>query len=373
MELGIERNELLSGLAKIQTVVERKSTMPIISNVLLEAEGDRVRLLGTDLEVAIETEHPAEVLEGGAITVSARKFYEMIREMPDSQVLLKEREGGRLSVLAGKIIYNLVGLPAEQFPSLPAYEDVKTIEIEAISLKKLINKTIFSVSAEDTRFNLSGIHVEKVEGNENREEKIRTVSSDGHRLSLMESVVPGIDGLDLESGVILPRKGAREILKLCENNEKLLLGFNGEICLAKAGTTTMIARLIDGEFPDYREIIPSGGKKKITVERHVFLDVLRRTAILSTEKYKAVSFNLSEGKIEVISVNPDIGDAKEEMEVEYDGDFLSINFNMHYLIEAIEVMESERLSLEMENESSPCLIKGEQDIGFLAIVMPMKV
>ncbi len=371
MELKIVRNELLDGLTKIQTVVEKKSTMPIISNVLLDVSDGRLNLIATDLEVGMRTEHNAEVVEKGKITVPARKLYEMVREIQGSHITIKERESGKINVSSGKIIYTLVGLPAEQFPLVPLYEDVKTIEILSKTIKDLINKTIFSVSFDDTRFNLAGIYVEKTVKED--KEIIRMVSSDGHRLSLMEKDVPGINSLEIDAGVILPRKGAKEILKLCENTEKILLGFKEDICVVEANKTKIVTRLIDGEFPDYRTIIPAEGKKKIFIERQFFLDVLRRTAILSTDKYKAVSFNFSKRKMEVLSVNPDIGDAREELEIEYEGDIFSINFNINFLMEAIGALESNKIAIEFENETNPCLIKGTEEEGFLGIIMPMRV
>lgn len=373
MEIRIERNELLAGLTKIQTIVEKKSTMPIISNVLFDAADGQLSLIATDLEIILKAEYPAEIIEGGKITVSARKVYEIVREIPSSNITLKQKEGSRLSIMSGKIAYNLVGLPAEQFPTLPAHDDVKVIEVDSKALKELINKTIFCVSIEDTRYNLCGINVEKTEGPEAEDKRLRMVSSDGHRLCLMETYIEGVDNLDLNFGVILPRKGAREILRMCDSNEKVMLGFKEKTCLVKADSMLLIMRLIDGEFPDYKAIIPAGGSKKVIVARQPLLEVLRRTSILATEKYKAVSFNFSDGKLEIISVNPDIGDAKEELEIDYQGEQFSINFNMHYLIENLEVIKSEELSMEMENESSPCMIKGAEDKGFLGIVMPMKV
>lgn len=371
MEIKIDRNELLDGLNRIQTVVEKKSNMPIISNVLLDVSDDRLNLIATDLEVGMRTEHTAEVVKNGKITVPARKLYEMVREIPGPILTIKEKESGRVNVSSGKIIYTLMGLPAEQFPLVPLYEDIKTIEILSKTIKDLINKTIFSVSFDDTRFNLAGIYVEKKVQED--KEIMRTVSSDGHRLSLMEKDVPGINSLEIDSGVILPRKGAREILKLCENTEKILLGLKEDICVVEANKTKIVTRLIDGEFPDYRTIIPAEGKKKIFIERPFFLDVLRRTSILSTDKYKAVSFNFSKGKMEVLSVNPDIGDAREELEIEYEGDIFSINFNINFLMEAIGVLDSKKISMEFENETSPCLIKGAEEEGFLGVIMPMRV
>ncbi|MEW6327430.1 MAG: DNA polymerase III subunit beta [Thermodesulfobacteriota bacterium] len=371
MELKIERNELLDGLNKIQTVVEKKSTMPIISNVLLVVEDGRLNLIATDLEVGMRTEHNAEIVKEGKITVPARKLYEMVREIPGTHIDIKEKESGRVNVSSGKIIYTLVGLPADQFPLVSFYEDAKTVEIPAKTIKDLINKTIFSVSLDDTRTNLAGIFIEKTVQED--KEILRMVSSDGHRLSLMEKDVAGIGILEMDSGVILPRKGAREILKLCEDTEKILLGFKEDICVIKGNKTKIVTRLIDGEFPDYRAIIPVAGKKKIFIERQFFLDVLRRTAILSTDKYKAVSFNLSKEKMEVLSVNPDIGDSREELEIEYDGDIFSINFNINYLIEAIGALESKKVYIEFENETNPCIIRGAEEEGFLGIVMPMRV
>lgn len=371
MEFCIERNELLNGLTKIQSIVEKKSTMPIISNVLFDVTDSRLCLIGTDLEVILKTEHPAEVVDGGRMTVSARKIYEIVREIPHKNLTIKEKEGSRLNIFSGSINYTLLGLPADQFPSLPDYEDINLVEIDSNSLKELINKTIFSVALEETRFNLCGINVERIESENGIQ--LRMVASDGHRLSLMEAKLEGIEKIELNSGVILPRKGAREILRICEANDKLSLGFKEKICLIKAGNIVLIMRLIDAEYPDYKSIIPSGGSKKVVVERQSLLNALRRTAIVATDKYKAVSFTLSEGKLGILSVNPDVGDAKEELDVDYSGEQFNINFNMHYLLENMEVMASDHIVLELDNESSPCLIKGAEDEGFLGIIMPMRV
>ncbi|MFH1148719.1 MAG: DNA polymerase III subunit beta [Pseudomonadota bacterium] len=367
MHLKVERIELLNGLTKVQTVVEKKSTMPIISNVLLEASEKQLNLIATDLEVALKITVPAHVDEPGNITVSARKLYEIIREIPNPEIELAETEGSRIRILSGKIVYNLIGLPAEQFPALPVHEDMKEMAIDSESLLELINKTIFSVSLEDTRFNLTGINIERVE------DKLRMVSSDGHRLSLMELTVPGVNKLDLDSAVLLPRKGAREILKLCENQKEIRIGFKEKLCMARSEGIKILTRLIDGEFPDYKEIISTGVGREAVADRRSLLETLRRTAILATDKYKAVSLNFDEDKLELISVNPDLGDAKEELELEYKGEAFSINFNMHYLIHVLEVVRSEKVILQMENESSPCIIRGNEDQGFLGIVMPMRI
>lgn len=367
MNLKAERSELLNGLTKVQTVVEKKSTMPIISNVLLEASDKQLNLIATDLEVALKITVPAQVEEPGKITVSARKLYEIIREIPNPEIELSEGEGSRIRILSGRIFYNLFGLPAEQFPALPVHEDIKEINIFSETLIELINKTIFSVSLEDTRFNLTGIHIEKLE------DKLRMVSSDGHRLSLMEMIVPGVKKLDLASGVLLPRKGAREILKLCESQNEISIGFKEKLCMVRSAGTKILTRLIDGEFPDYKEIISTDGGRDAVADRRSLLETLRRTSILATDKYKAVSFNFDRDRLELISVNPDLGDSKEEVDLDYKGEAFSINFNMHYLIHVLEVMKSEKVSLQMENESSPCMIKGNEDQGFLGIVMPMRI
>ena len=292
MELTVRKDELAKGLSKSQSVVERRTSMPILSNVLLEAEDERLLVAATDLETSFKGQFSARVSKPGKVTVPARKFYEIIKELPAEEIYLKEKENNFLHISAGRASFDLVGLSAEDFPNLPQVAGVPQLGISGEILSEMIEKTIFSISQEDTRFNLAGLFVQK--RTSDGDNYLRFVSTDGHRLSLVDRSLEGLDEFELDGGVIIPRKGVAEMRKMAEE-EELQLGLSQNYATLTVGEARLILRMQEGSFPDYEVVIPKVTKKKAVVNRQAFSDVLRRVAILATDRFQGVKLDFKEG------------------------------------------------------------------------------
>ena len=371
MELTIQREDLLGGLQKSQSVAEKRSSMPVLSNVLLEAKDQKLHLTATNLEVSYKGSHLADVSAAGAVTIQARKFYEIVKELPSSEVKILEKENQWVHISSGTTEYNLVGLPADEFPQVAKFEDVSWVDINATLLKEMIDKTIFAVSTEETRYNLSGIYFEKVETED--PVSLKLVATDGHRLSLINKPLPEVTKFEFDKGVIIPRKGMLELSRLLEEAERVQVCFQENTAIFRKNDSTLIMRLIDGDFPDYNTVIPKDCKRVLEIEHSGFVEMLRRMSIISTDRYRGIRCKIYKDRMEIISNNPEIGDAREEIPVTYQGEEMTIAFNPRYFMETLAVMKSNMISARMIDESSACLISGEEDEGFLAVVMPMRL
>lgn len=371
MELTVRREDLVKGLAKSQSVVERRTSMPILSNVLLSAEGESITISATDLETSFQGVYPARISQPGQLTVPARKFYEIAKELPAEDLYLKEKENSYLHLSAGRANFDLVGLAAEDFPKLPDPDGLVGLEFESDMLAEMIEKTFSSISQEDTRFNLAGLFVEKRE--RDGEPFLRFVSTDGHRLSVVDRNVAGIEALELEQGVIIPRKAVSEIRKLADEGGSLSLGLNREMGVVRREESLFMLRMQEGTFPDYNVVIPKKAKQIATVNRRAFSDVLKRVSILSTDRYHGVRFDFRPGLLEVVTQNPELGEAREAVDVDYDGEAFALGFNARYFLDLCGAMRSEDITLAFVDDQSPCLIKGEGDEGFLSVIMPMRL
>ncbi len=371
MELIIQRDELLRGLQKSQSVAEKRSSMPVLSNVLLEARDEQLHLTATNLEVSFMGSHEANVLKEGAVTIQARKFYEITKELPFQEVRITEKENQWVNISSGSTEYNLVGLPADEFPQVMKLDDLTWIDIDAALFKEMIDKTIFAVSTEETRYNLSGIYFEKIETED--PVALKLVATDGHRLSFIQKPLPEVSKFGFENGIIIPRKGMQELSRLLEEDQQVKVVFQENNAVFRIGESTLIMRLIDGEFPDYNTVIPKDCNRVLEVERARFVEMLRRMSIISTDRYRGIRCKFYSDRMEIISNNPEIGDAREEIPVTYQGEEMTIGFNPRYFMEALAVMRSKVISAKMIDESSACLISGEEDEGFYAVVMPMRI
>lgn len=371
MELTVKKESLVKGLAKSQSVVERRTSMPILSNVLLSAEGEKVVVTATDLETSFQGEYPARVSKPGRLTVPAKKLFEIVRELPSEDVYLKEKENSYLHLSGGRANFDLVGLPADDFPALPEVDGMGELVFEGEVLAEMIEKTIFSISQEETRFNLAGLYVQKRQKDDGP--RLRLVSTDGHRLCLLDRQVPGLDDFTLDEGVIIPRKGVTEMKKLAEEGGELSLGLNRSFAVVRKDEVVLILRMQEGSFPDYEVVIPKVTKRKAMVNRRAFSDVLKRMSIMATDRFSGVRLNFKEGLLEVVSSNPDLGEASEALEMDYEGEGFSAGFNARYYIDLCAAMRSEEISLGFVDEQNPCLITGEGDPGFLSVIMPMRL
>jgi DNA polymerase-3 subunit beta len=371
MEFTIQQDDLLKGLQKSQSVAEKRSSMPILSNVLLEAGEGELRLTATDLEVSFTGTYTAGVVDSGAITVQARKFYEIVKELPAQEIRVLGKENQWLHVSSGSTEYNLVGLPADEFPKVMKFDAAEWVELETGLLKDMIEKTIYAVSTEETRYNLSGIYFEKTQTQESP--GLRLVATDGHRLSLVERDLAEVEKFPFTKGVIIPRKGLHELVRLLEDGDRVQVSFSDNVAVFRIANSILMMRLVDGEFPDYNTVIPKKFMRVLDVDRVKFMETLRRMAIISTERYRGVRCNIFSERIEIISNNPEIGDAREELPIRYKGEEMTIAFNPRYFLDALSVMTSPIVQAKMLDESSACAVSGAEDEGFMAVVMPMRL
>jgi len=374
MEFEIQRTEFLEGLRLTQGVVERRNTLPILSNTLIEPVDGGLSIVATDLDIGVRRSCNAKVKGPGAITVNARKLFELVKEMKGETIVVRGLDNHRVQVTSGKTRLNLVGLDPKEFPSIPGFSTkpnrgANEIRADVDVIGAMIESTLFAVSMDETRINLSGVYVENQQGT------LRMVATDGHRLALIDRKV---QGKAPDKGVILPRKGLVEAKKLLEaadgSGDPVTLWIDGPIAKVTHGRAELFMRLVEGEFPDYKQVIPKEPKAKISLGREDFLRALGCMSVLSTERAKGVRITLRPGVLEVQASNPDAGDGTDEIEVAYSGEELSIGFNGRYLIEALVAMrQGEKVEFLASDDVSPGILRPEGDDSYCYVVMPMRL
>ncbi|MBL8832065.1 MAG: DNA polymerase III subunit beta [Rhodospirillales bacterium] len=377
MKITIERAALLKALGHIQSVVERRNTIPILSNVLLEATAakggaGKLSLTATDMDVAFVETVPAEIAKAGSTTVQAHTLYEIVRKLPDgSQVGIEwSAEKGQVSLRAGRSSFSLAALPADDFPKMAAGELPHAFEILAEDLKTLIDKTRFAISTEETRYYLNGIYIHATKSG--GVDVLRAVATDGHRLARLEMPLP--DGAAKIPGVILPRKTVMEVRKLIDEAAGAVQVSLSDTRVRFAfGDAVLVSKLIDGAFPDYERVIPSGNDKSMEVDRKLFAAAVDRVATISTEKSRAVKLAATKGLLSLTANSPDAGTASEEIEVAYQGPAIEIGFNARYLLDIAEQIEGENATFKMADAASPTVVADAADPSALYVLMPMRV
>lgn len=374
MKLSITKAEFLAGLSRIQSIVEKRNSMPILANVLLESseagEEASLHLAATDLEVGIRSRHPADVTESGGLTVSAKKLYEITRQLPDQTIKLNSTANSYLEIHCGRSRFTLAGTAVEEYPTLPEFTPEKTVFIPAIVLSEMIDRTMYAASVDETRYNLNGVYLEVL----GESGAIRLVATDGHRLACVDREIDG-DTSALASGVIIPRKGLTELKRLVDegNVDEIELAFANNSGFARKGEVILVMRLIEGEFPNYKQVIPKNLTKHLILPTDTLIQAVRRVALLSSERNHAIKLELSEGRLVITSSNPDLGDAREELDIDYAGETLAIGFDARYLLDAITAVGSKELRFSFENGLSPSRLTPPDDETTLAVIMPMRI
>jgi len=371
MEFIIEKEILTKGLHRVQGIMDKKGIMPILLNVLIEAKGKEIFITATDLEVGFKESHAAEIKKEGKIGILGKKLFEIVKELPEKIISIKLKENYWVEIKSGKSIFNIMGVEVEKYPALPSYEkEVDFVEAPNRLINEMINKTIYAVSNDESRKNLLGVFMAQ----ENKEEKkfLRMVATDGYRLSMIDRQIDNeIKGI--EKGILLPKKGLWELSKILdEDGEKILVSVKNNNFIIKNGKKTLIIRLLDAEFPDYRQVIPEKTKINICLKRNEFLECLKRVAILASEKSKGVKFSLSNKIMELSTYNPEIGEAKEEISAEYKGEDLSVGFNAKFVLEALDNFESDDVVIAMEDPNSPAIFRPVGDDLHKCVIMPMR-
>ncbi|WP_375464406.1 DNA polymerase III subunit beta [uncultured Methylobacterium sp.] len=373
MRVTVERAALLRSLGHVHRVVERRNTIPILSNVLLRATEAGLQLRATDLDIEVTETVAADVSDPGATTVPAHVIYDIVRKLPEgAQVSLETGgESGQMTIRSGRSRFALGALPEGDFPDLAAGELPHAFAIAAADLKRLIDKTQFAISTEETRYYLNGIylHTIEVEG----ALKLRAVATDGHRLARVEMDAPASSaGMP---GIIVPRKAVAEIQKLVDDGgESVSIDLSpAKIRLRFASGVTLISKLIDGTFPDYQRVIPAGNDKRLTVEREPFARAVDRVSTISSERGRAVKLGLQEGRLALSVNNPDSGSATEELDVDYEAANLDIGFNARYLLDITGQLEGDTALFKLADPGSPTLIQDREGASALYVLMPMRV
>jgi len=369
MQILVRRNDLVKELQLVQGIVERKNSIPILSNVLAEARGGELRISATDLDVSVRCGCAAQVVEEGAVTLAAKKLYEIVRALPESDVSLQVEEDTWARIRCERVEFKMAGLPREDFPSLPDGKGGKHVEIPAAVLREIIQRTKFAITAEDARYYLAGalLVLEK--------DAAAMVATDGHRLAWAQRKT----ALKVPDGtrVLVPRKAISELERLIEEigSEETVSFQQGDGHLIfTAGGRTLASKAVEAQFPAYEKVVGVTGDKKVTVGRDVLLSAIRRVSLLSSERGRAVKLSLEEGRIEVSASSPELGEARESLPVEYAGDPVEIGFNAQYLVEFLAVVGTNEVALEMKDAESQGLLHpvGEDGGDYRYVVMPMR-
>jgi DNA polymerase III subunit beta len=364
MMVEVEKKDFMSLLGKTQNIVEKRNTMPILVNVLLEADQGRLKVFATDLEVSLTDEIPVIREKKGRVAVNAKNLFDIIKELGEAPITLTKKDNNWLEIKQAKSVFNIVGISAEEYPVFPSYSTKDFL--------KMIEKTIYSVSNDETRYHLNGVYFEKQAGS--GKNTYRMVATDGHRLSMVDRLVEIKGGGIPANGVIIPRKGLFEIKKLLDTvGGDFEMAVEGSQLIVRHGSTVLMVRLIEGKYPNYQQLIPQKLTNHALVHRETLLSSLKRVSLLSNQKYKGVTLTLTPGRLEITSNNPELGDAKEEIEIRYKGAELKIGFNARYMLDVLNSFDDDEVDIELNDQLSPGLMRPHNDASYTCVVMPMRI
>ncbi len=369
MEIKIQKESLINGLYLTQSVIEHRSTMPVLANALVEAKGKTVTFTATDLQVGIVVKQQADVGTPGKVLVPVKNLYDIAKELQNDIISIKSVTNNWLEVTCGKSKFKIMGAATDDFPSLPASEGAE-VAFDAKTFMEMLDKVSYAMSNDETRYTLNGVFLEQV--SIGGKPSLRLTSTDGHRLSYTQRPIKA--AIKLPKGLIIPKKAVWEISKILKDVEgdfTLLLG--DKTISVQTKTATLVCRLIDGQFPPYEQVIPKDYNRVVSVDKQQLVQSLRRAALVANEKSKGVKFAFSPGNLDISSSNPDIGESKEELACIYKGETFEVGFNATYFLDILNILQDEKAILELKNDTSPCVIRSEFDKGFLSVVMPMRI
>jgi DNA polymerase-3 subunit beta len=372
MEFTINKNDIIDVLSKIQGLTSRKSSLAITESLLIKTNSSSITVAATDLETGFEGIYSANIESEGIIAINSRKFYEITRDFPSEEIRVYEAENRWIEIGNQKVQYHIVGMNPEDFPDIPHVEEVDYFEIDSMVFTKMIEKTVLvTVGSDDKRTHVNGVYFERIFNQD--EKKLRMVSTDGSRLSLVDCTYDKDTELPQGQAVLIPKKGLSEVSKFLKPTETILIGVKGNNFIIKKDKETMIIRLLEGSFPKYHDIIVKGEAHQIKFNRQLFLMMLKRMSILSSDDYKGVIFNFEKNKLMITTTNPDIGESKEDTDIDFDGKPMEIAFNPKYFIEMVNVIDDDHIILNIIDEEKPCQIEGADDKSFLGVIMPMRI
>ncbi len=363
IKLKVSKENILDGLQRVQNVVSTRTTLPILSNTLLQATDKGLSLTTTDLDVGVRCTIQADVTKPGATTLPARKLFSIIREMPEAEVEIEVDDKHAASLRCASSFYKIMGLADDEFPPLPQPSGGKSIKLEQPVLRDMLRKTSYAVSSDETRYVLNGVYMMF------KEDQLTVVATDGRRLAMIEHEIELPKGA--ASDFILPTKAVIELQRLLGDKGDVSLSIGENQLIAEVGGTALVSKLIEGTYPNYRQVIPTEAKERISLEREVLLTALHRAAILASEKTQSVKLQFSKNNLTITAVTPDVGEAKESIAIAYKGAEIAIAFNPHYLMDPLRNLDADEVFLEMTDGLSPGVVKINEP--FLYVLMPMRL
>jgi len=363
MNIIFDRDVLLKGLLLVQNVVEPRQTLPILANVFFETEGETVRVTATDLEVGARVGIPARVMSAGSITLGARKLLEIVKELPVAPVEMKVQENSWVSLKCSGVGYRLVGLPSSDFPVVQAPDSASWVSIDARALKEMLAETSFAISHDESRYALNGVLFSF------QQAELRLVATDGHRLALARRALDGGQG---GSGIV-PRKAVHEIARILGAGESVRVALSGNQFALSMANFLLTSRLIEGQFPNYEQVLPRGHPTKMTLPKEVVVAALRRVSVLSEERTKPVKLCLSPGSMKFVASNPELGEAEESVTADYSGEEVVIGFNSRYLLDALSPIAGDQVVMELKDGTSPGVVRNVEGDDYVCVIMPMRI
>lgn len=362
MKFKVEKEVLVNGIQTVQNIITAKSALPILSHILIETQGDKLKLTATDLDIGITCVIPVDIQEQGAITLPAKRFNDIIRELPGENVVITSKKNNLVTIETESCQFRIMGLAKEEFPKLPEFKDKEAITLEQDGLKQMLSLTSFAACFDETRYILNGILFRINKNN------LTLVATDGKRLAIIEKKIN--QTIDKDVHIIVPIKTIHELNRNLKDEGELSMVLGNNQVLFELGSIVLISRLIEGEFPDYKQVIPTQSENKIKIERTQFLLAIRRAALLSTPDYQAVKFEIFKNKLVISKSTPDIGESREEVVMQYQGKELVIGFNPNYLIDVLKNLSAEEIELEIADSEKPGVIRLN---GYVYIVLPMRL
>jgi DNA polymerase-3 subunit beta len=371
MDLYIDRSELIRGLARVQGIVERRTTNIALAHVMLSAKGESLQLTATDTMLTLVARYGARVQVDGELSVDAQSFFQIARALPEPTVHLQMTAGNRLQVTCGNAVFQVVGMGAENFPPQSAPSEHATLRVSGGELRRIIEETAFSVSSDDNRYGLNGAHMEEIK-TESGESRLRLVTTDGSRLSYSETSFEGEFGMGRR--MLLPRKALSEVRKLVDDDSRSWdVAFGDREATFRTNDLTLTVRLVDGEFPDYRRVLPASHSRQVQLSREVFSNALKRVAIVASDRNHSVRFSFENNKLVLMADNVDLGEAREEIPVEMEGEPVATGFNVKYFQDILGATRGDRMTLLLGDALDPCIVRMPDCDDNLFVVMPMRL
>lgn len=361
MRLTIERGRLFKAVQQLSNTINERSTLPILSHLLLNAGHGTLTCAGTDLDMGMTVQLPTELHEEGGIAIPARRFLEILKELPETTLQLQVRKNQSLLIECPQCVFRLVGLPAEEFPQLPPFPETGAIQCDQVIFKSMLLLTNFAMSTEESRYVLNGALM-ILQG-----QILTVVATDGRRLATAKTALPGAATQELRA--IIPSKAVRELLRILDAGPMEITLLAGNQILFRMGTLTLISRLVEGEFPNYEKVVPPPARDKVVTTRSELYAAVRRASLLTTPNSQAVRFEVNTGKLTIFKEAPDIGEVREEVAIQYTGKPLTVHFNPHYLLDVLKALPTEELAWELVSPDKPGVIRASD---YLYIILPMQ-